>query len=86
MELICYTFQISDNEESKVDVVVSLGGAEKVSINFSIITLNNCSIRNIQSRAKNWENYFKIKEDEKEKVVYIEALTSGTINYTRSKD
>ena len=86
MELISYTFQISDNEESKVDVVVSLEGSEKVSINFSIITLNNCSIRNIQSSAKNWENYFKIKEDEKEKVVFIEALTSGTINYTRSKD
>jgi len=91
MELICYTFQNfstlpQEIEESKVELVVSLEGKEEILFNHSIITLQNCSIRNIQSNSKNWQNYFKIEEDEQSKSVRIQALKYGTIKYNRSKN
>ena len=81
MELICYSFQNfstlpQEMQDSKVELVVSLEGKKRSSINFSIITLHNCSIRNILSSSKSWQNYFKIEEDEKDKTVRIQALTS----------
>jgi hypothetical protein len=91
MELICYTFQNfstlpQEMQDSKVELVVSLEGNEEISFNHSIIILQNCSIRNILSSSKSWQNYFKIEGDEKSKAVRIQALKYGSIKLTRTKD
>jgi hypothetical protein len=91
MELICYSFQNfstlpQEMQDSKVELVVSLEGNEEILFNHSIITLQNCSIRNILSSSKNWQNYFKIEGDEKSKTVRIQALKYGSIKLTRTKD
>jgi len=91
MELICYSFQNfstlpQEMQDSKVELVVSLEGNEEIFFNHSIITLHNCSIRNILSSSKSWQNYFKIEGDEKSKTVRIQALKYGSIKLTRTKD